>query len=303
MGYRLTYQAVAVCLLAIISCSRQPQFNADRAFRELETICSFGARVSDTESHLKAGEYIYNSLKETTDIARVQRFTVYDSVFNKNRNMFNILASYYPKSQTRIMLCAHWDSRPVSDMDSVAGNVSLPVLGANDGASGVAIILEMARILKKHKPPVGVDLVLFDGEDYGSDEWQSGWLLGSTYFAEQLGGYRPRLALLVDMVGDKDLRIYREAISERYASDLNDYIWQIASEQESMVFIDAVKDTVSDDHIPLLSRGIKTIDIIDFDYPYWHTQQDTPDKCSAESLGEVGRVLVAAIFDERIKGF
>ena len=150
---------------------------------------------------------------------------------------------------------------------------------------------------------MGVDLVLFDGEDYGSDEWQSGWFLGSTHFAGQMGGYRPRLAILIDMIGDKDLQIYREAISENYAPDLNDYIWKIAAELESMVFINSVKDTVSDDHIPLLSRGIKTIDIIDFDYPYWHTQQDTPDKCSAESLGEVGRVLTAAIFDERIKSF
>jgi Zn-dependent M28 family amino/carboxypeptidase len=286
-----------------LSCSERPRFDSERAFGDLESICSFGPRIADTEPHLEAGKYIYKSLKETTDKCRIQRFSVYDSVFNVNRNMFNIIASYYPDSKKRIMLCAHWDSRPVSDKDTVAGNYYLPVLGANDGASGVAVLLEMARILKDHKPPVGVDIVLFDGEDYGSDEWSSGWFIGSTYFAAQMGGYRPRLALLIDMVGDKDLQIHREAISEAYAPDLNDYIWQVASELESTVFINSVKDTVSDDHVPLLSRGIKTIDIIDFDYPYWHTQQDTPDKCSAESLGEVGRVLVAAIFDERIEDF
>lgn len=303
MGYNARHTAGAILILAIVSCAGRPPFDADRAFDDLETFCSFGARVSDTESHLKAGEFIYNSLKKTTDACRIQPFTVYDSVFQKERNMFNIMASYYPESRTRIMLCAHWDSRPVSDQDTVSGNMELPVPGANDGASGVAILLEIGRILQKHKPPVGVDLVFFDGEDYGSEKWQSGWFLGSSYFAKSMTGYRPRLAILIDMVGDKDLQIHREAISQRYAPDLNNYIWQIASELKSPAFVDDVKDTVSDDHLPLLSSGIKTIDIIDFDYPYWHTQQDTPDKCSPESLGEVGRVLVAAVFDERIKGF
>ena len=287
----------------LVSCSERPRFDADRAFMDLEKICSFGPRIADTESHLKAGEYIFNILKGTTDICRVQKFSVYDSVFNINRNMFNIIASYYPESKKRIMLCAHWDSRPVSDMESDSSRMKLPVLGANDGASGVSVLLEMGRILKKYEPPIGVDIILFDGEDYGSDEWQTGWFLGSMYFVDRMGGYRPRLALLIDMVADIDLQIYREVISEKYATDLNNYIWRIAREQESGVFIDSVKHTVSDDHISLLSEGIKSIDIIDFDYPYWHTQQDTPDKCSAESLGEVGRVLVAAIYDERIKDF
>ncbi len=270
---------------------------------DLEKICSYGPRISDTEAHLKAGEYIYNSMKETTDICRIQRFSIYDSVFHINRNMFNIIASYYPKSAKRVMLCAHWDSRPVSDMESDSSKMHLPVPGANDGASGTAVLMEFGRILKKHKPPVGVDIVFFDGEDYGSDDWLSGWFLGSMHFTELMAGYRPRLALLIDMVGDKDLHIYREVISEQYARDLNDYIWQVAAEQGSAAFIDSVKHTISDDHVALLSRGIKSIDIIDFDYPYWHTQQDTPDKCSAESLGEVGRILVAAIYDERIRDF
>ena len=294
---------LSVLGLAIICCSSKPQFDAERAFMDLERICSFGPRIADTESHLKAGEYIYSSMKETTDICRIQRFSIYDSVFNINRNMFNIIASYYPNSKSRIMLCAHWDSRPVSDMESDSSKKHLPVLGANDGASGTAALMEIGRVLREHRPPVGVDIVFFDGEDYGTDEWLSGWFLGSMHFVEQLGGYRPRLALLIDMIADEDLQIYREVISEQYASDLNDYIWQVAEEVGSAVFIDSVKHAVSDDHISLLSRGIKSIDIIDFDYPYWHTQQDTPDKCSAESLGEIGRVLVAAIYDERIKDF
>jgi len=289
--------------IGIWSCGGTPEFDSNSAYQNLLEICQFGPRVANTEAHLKCGKYIYERLSSTTDICRIQRFTVYDSLFQVERKMFNIIASYYPDSPKRIMLCAHWDSRPFSDHEPDSTKQDLPILGANDGASGVAVLLEMAELIMKNKPPVGVDIVLFDGEDYGNDDWRGGWLLGSDYFANNMGGYRPRAAILIDMIGDRDLNIYREAISENYASDLNDYIWKIAEELGSPVFFDAVKDTVSDDHVSLLSRGIKSIDIIDMDYPYWHTQSDTPDKCSPESLGEIGRVLTKAIFDERITEF
>lgn len=298
-------KAAFVLLTAIVfsSCGKGPEFDGERAYSDLLTQCSFGPRVANTESHAKTGEFLYNSLKETTDLCRIQRFTVYDSIAERQRDMFNIIASYYPGNDRRIMLCAHWDSRPISDEDPDSSNFDLPVPGANDGASGVAVLLEIARLLKDHRPPVGVDIVMFDGEDYGTDDWQGGWLMGSRYFVESLQGYRPRFAILVDMVGDSDLQIYREAISQQYAGDLNDYIWNIAGEVGVDAFIDSVKHIVSDDHIPLLSSGIKAVDIIDFDYPYWHTQEDIPDKCSAESLAKVGIVIVAAIFDERVKRF
>jgi hypothetical protein len=289
--------------IVFISCDGRPEFDGERAYSDLLTQCSFGPRVANTESHAKAGEFLYNSLKETTDLCRIQKFTVFDSIAGLQRNMFNIIASYYPESERRIMLCAHWDSRPISDEDPDSSNFAFPVPGANDGASGTAVLLEIARLVKDHRPPVGVDIVLFDGEDYGTDDWQGGWFIGSKHFIESLQGYRPGLAILVDMVGDSDLQIYREAISQQYAGDLNDYIWNIAADVAVDAFIDSVKHTVADDHIPLLSGGIKAIDIIDFDYPYWHTQEDTPDKCSAESLAKVGKVIVAAIFDERIKSF
>jgi hypothetical protein len=127
--------------------------------------------------------------------------------------------------------------------------------------------------------------------------------MGSRHFAESLQGYRPRLAILVDMVGDSDLQIYKEAISQRYAGDLNDYIWNIARDIGIDAFIDSVKHAVNDDHVPLLYSGIKAVDIIDFDYPYWHTREDTPDKCSPESLAKVGKVIVAAVFNEEIRRF
>lgn len=293
----------SLIILLYSGCSREPVFDGDRAYDDLVKICEFGPRVAGTEGHLKAGKYIFDSLRETTDICRYQQFTVYDSIAGKERQMFNIIASFYPKNKRRILLCAHWDSRPWSDQEVDSALINLPVLGANDGASGVGLLLEIARLLKKYQPPVGVDLVFFDGEDYGREDWRGGWFLGSKYFSNNLRGYSPRAAILVDMIGDADLLIHKEAISQTNAPALNDYIWQIAAEIGASAFDTAVSDTVSDDHVPLLMAGIKAIDIIDINYPYWHTQQDTPDKCSPESLREVGRVVVAAIFDNRITAF
>lgn len=302
-GGRYPVLIVLLFQFLLAACSKPPAFDGRRAFADLEKQCSFGPRVAGTDAHRLAGEYLLGSLKQTTDICRLQQFAVYDSVARTERRMFNIIASYYPKSDKRIMLCAHWDSRPYSDNDPDSTKRNIPINGANDGASGAALLLEVGRILKDKQPPVGVDIVLFDGEDYGTEGWPGGWFLGSKYFASTLQGYRPRAAILVDMIGYSDLSIYREAISDRFAGDLNDYIWKIASETGASSFMNSVKDTVSDDHIPLLSAGIKAIDIIDLDYPYWHTQEDTPDKCSPESLAEVGRVIVAAIFDKRITDF
>lgn len=201
------------------------------------------------------------------------------------------------------MLCAHWDSRPraENDPDSVKGR--LPIIGANDGASGVAVLLEIARCLKEKSPAIGVDIVLFDGEDWGISGREDGWFLGSKYFAANLGAYRPRLAILLDMVGDADLKIPREAISQQYAGHINDFIWKIARENNSTVFVDSVGKGILDDHVPLLSRGIRAINIIDFNYPYWHTQQDTPDKCAPASLAAVGNVLWAALQSKEIEKF
>jgi Zn-dependent M28 family amino/carboxypeptidase len=167
----------------------------------------------------------------------------------------------------------------------------------------VAVLLELARLFKEKPPPLGIDIALFDGEDYGLSGQESGWFLGSTYFARNLGGYRPRAAILIDMVGDKDLQIYREAYSDKYAGELNDFIWKVARQNGHAAFIDTVKHIVADDHLPLLSNRIKAVDIIDFDYPYWHTQQDTPDKCSPQSLATVGEVLLGVIFDEGLLKF
>jgi glutaminyl-peptide cyclotransferase len=292
-----------VLVLLASSCSDKPQFDGLRAYNDLVKQCDFGPRVPNSMAHEKAGQFLFEALNNTTELIRRQRFTYHDSSTGEDLELTNIIASYNPSSARRILLCAHWDSRPRSDEDPDTALADLPILGANDGASGAAVLLELGRLFKKNPPPIGVDIVLFDGEDYGLSGEEKGWFLGSTYFARHLLGYRPRLAILIDMIGDKNLRIYREAISQRYSAEINDYIWEIASEVGSAAFVDSVKHVVSDDHVPLLSSGIKAIDIIDFDYPSWHTQEDTPDKCSAQSLAEVGKVLVAAIYNKRIAKF
>jgi glutaminyl-peptide cyclotransferase len=289
----------------IIACAgdAKPKFNSARAFGDLVAQCEFGPRAPNTAAHDKALQYLYKSLASTTDLCRLQKFSYFDSLTGNTLALANLIASYNAKSGKRIMLCAHWDSRPRADNDSDSTKKNLPIPGANDGASGTAILLELGRLFRDIPPPIGVDIVLFDGEDYGLSGQEAGWFLGSSYFAQNLHGYWPRMAILLDMVGDSSLAIYREGYSQRYAGDINDYIWKIAGETGSFAFIDSVKHTVSDDHIPLLTHGMKAIDLIDFDYHFWHTQSDTPDKCSEKSLLQVGNVLISAIYDKRIEKF
>ena len=211
--------------------------------------------------------------------------------------MFNILASFYPDKQSRILLCAHWDSRPDADKDPDPANHDKPVPGANDGASGVAVLLEVARILNEHEPPVGVDIAFFDGEDGGDYNSDDTWLLGSRHFAQIMPlSYQPRYAILLDMIGDKELSLTRE----HYSLKSSPYLWSTIVKYADTIGIPLSSEThgIIDDHIPLIERGISAVDLIDFDYASWHTVSDTPDKCSALSLGKIGELVLTIIYRE-----
>jgi len=293
--------AWTVCLS--LGCSRQravPDFDEDEAFAYLKQQCDFGPRIPNSQAHRRCEDYLYDKLAATTNVCRRQKFTYYDADVGDTLYLTNIIASYNPDDNQRMLLCAHWDSRPWADEEPDSSLHHLPVPGANDGASGVAILLVIAEILKEHQPPSGVDIIFFDGEDYGEPGKPDKWLLGSKYFVKNIGGYRPLYVILLDLVGDADLQIHKEYYSQAYAGWLVQRIWRAATLEEARHFYPDVKHVVLDDHRPFQEIGISAAVIIDMDYDYWHKLSDTPDKCSAQSLGEVGRVVLRLLYDKSL---
>jgi len=224
----------------------------------------------------------------------VRRFRV--KVGGKWLPLANIAATFNPKGKRHILLCAHWDTRPIADRDPNPANHKKPIPGANDGASGVAVLLEIARALEAHPPKQRVTIVLFDGEDYG--ETLADMFLGSRAFAEHYSGPPVDWGVLLDMVGDRDLRLPHEEYSLKKAPAVVERIWGAAGRAGSKAFVSEPGPPILDDHVFLLRKGIPCINVIDFDYPYWHTRADTPDKCSPESLGQVGRAILRAIAED-----
>ena len=284
---------ILTAILISISCNADysSEFDSDRAYSELKKQCSFGARVPGTESHMKCVDYIYTYLNLYADTVYIQNFKKRVSYSDEIIEFKNIIAVFNNNSDVNIMLCSHFDSRPFSSVKGV------PTPGANDGASSTAVLMEMARIMKEKRPENNVMLVFFDGEDAGRTNHPDEWFLGSKYFAGNYKGTMPDIAILIDMIGDADQHIYREGFSEIYNSDLNNKVFGIAEEMGILSFHNSVGYFVQDDHIPLNNAGIKCIDLIDWDYKYWHTPEDTPDKCSAESIQKIGDILLEIVYE------
>lgn len=287
----------------------RPTFNGARAFRYLQLQCDFGPRVPGTEAHRRCGDFLVSELRKYAHRVKEQTFHYRDR--RDSTRVYsgrNIVASFnlHPARNFRVLLCAHWDSRPRADKDPDPHNRQQPVPGANDGASGVAVLLEMARLLHESPLDYGVDIVLFDLEDLGdytdspiTPDSLNPFGIGSEHFAKTNPTYRPAFGILLDMIGDRDLRIEREGYSQRYAPQIVEKVWRAAKQVGATAFVDEVGGAIKDDHYAFLRRGLKVIDLIDFDYPYWHTVADTPDKCSPESLQQVGKVLVEVLWGER----
>jgi hypothetical protein len=273
---------------------RVREFNGDTALAYIQAQLAFGPRIPNTEGHQKTGDWIRDRLVATADTVMVQAFT-HVTASGETLRMRNFLGRFRPSEPNRILYVAHWDTRPVADRDANLGNQRRPVPGANDGGSGVAVLLGVADVLKKVPPAVGVDLLFVDGEDYGDFSRKVDVLIGSRYYAKnQPAGPKPMFAVVWDMVGDKDLEIFKEGHSVTNAPEVVQRVWQRADELGyDNVFRDQIGSTIEDDHIPLLEAGIRAIDVIDLDYPAWHTVEDTIDKVSAESLQIVGDVAVA----------
>ena len=285
----------------------KPKFDGEQAFQYLVQQCEFGPRNPGSSGHAECKAFLTSELKKYCDRVEQQDFEYQDKKDPMNiYHGTNIIASInlHPKERKRIMLCAHWDTRPWADQDPIPENHSQPIIGANDGASGVAVLLEIAWILKSHKPDISVDIILFDLEDIGDYKAEqypdslNPFSMGSEYFVSNNNGYNPAYGILLDLIGDQDLQIKKEAFSVTNAEPIVNKVWNAANKVGAKAFSETSGEAIYDDHIPFLKKGISVIDLIDFDYPYWHTAGDTPDKCSTKSLQEVGDVLVEVIFSE-----
>jgi Predicted aminopeptidases len=251
-----------------------------------------------------AGDWIIAEMKKRADTVIVQSFD-YKTASGKVIPMRNIIARFRPQLADRILYVTHWDSRPTSTgrccspEATTEAEKNTPVPGANDGASGVGMFVALGDVLKKSKPNVGVDLLFTDGEDYGDfGPPEVDVLVGAKYFAAHLPSpdYRPLFGILWDMIGDKDLNLPQEGYSINRAPEVVQRVWDLAAELgHADVFVPQAQGGITDDHIPLLDAGLRVIDVIDLDYPPHHTPQDTMDKISAKSLGDVGDVAAALI--------
>lgn len=268
----------------------RPEFDGAAAFAHLRAQCDFGPRVPGTPEHAKCLDYLVKTLKESTPDVERQEFNFDDQ--GKPLPMVNVIGKFSGGNGPATLLAAHWDTRPTADQESDPARRKQPILGANDGASGVAVLLELARQFKLHPPPGPVWIVFFDGEDLGPGVDRM--FLGAKYFADHLAADVPKQGVLLDMIGDRDLQIYQETNSIMRAGPVVEAVWQTAQRLGyQQQFPAQAKFKIEDDHIPLQDKGLEIADLIDFDYPPWHTLGDTVDKCSADSLQAVGTVVGA----------
>ena len=280
--------------IAAIDTTHVPPFSGRNAHNLLRRQVEFGPRVAGMAGHAAQLAWMTRHLAERADSVFTQSFDHTDSEGRALR-MSNLFARFNAGARDRILLVAHWDTRPTADMDSVRPRE--PIAGANDGASGTAVLLELASVLSSHSPPIGVDILLVDGEDYGPGERDM--YLGAKYFAaHQPQNFQPLYGILLDMVGDRDPRYPIEGNSAELAPEVVDRVWSVAEQIGLGSMFPRTEGTrITDDHIPLNKAGIRTINIIDFDYDHWHTHGDVVENTSPQGLEAVGKVLTALIYN------
>ncbi len=284
---------------------RSIAFNGPRSYELLEQVCAIGPRPSGSEGMRRQQELLTKHFEELGGRVSLQPMRVRHPENGSAVEMNNLIVEWHPDRTERILLCAHYDTRPFPDRDK--RNPRGTFIGANDGASGVAVLGELGRHMKDLPGKYGVDFVLFDGEEFVFDDERDSelYFIGSTHFAKLYAGeppaHRYRWGVLLDMVGDAELQVYQEINSRRWPETrpLVDELWRVAREEGIREFIPRGRYELRDDHVPLRNiGGIPTCDIIDFDYPrpgadsYWHTEGDTADKCSPRSLANVAHVVL-----------
>ncbi|WP_435015832.1 M28 family peptidase [Tundrisphaera sp. TA3] len=278
--------------------------DGERAYGYLKAICAIGPRTAGSAANTRQRMMVAEHFRKHGGATREQPFQGTDPISRKPVSMANLIGSWYPERAERVVIAAHYDTRPFPDEDRNPTKRQTPFLGANDGASGVALLMEIAHHLGTMPTPWGVDLVLFDGEElvYGGGRDQIGeYFLGAKEFARsyvedpkrKVGGEEVVYAagLVLDMVGDRNLQVDKEPHSLEFAPGLVRDVWAVARALNVKQFRDRTGPAVLDDHLALNNGGIPSIDIIDFDYPHWHTAQDVPENCSGASLEQVGKVV------------
>jgi len=283
---------LSMVLAALGGCAAIPAPDGARAHARVVHQVDAGPRIPGTPGHAAIADWIAGEITRLG--GRLERDAFTDSTLGHPLALENLIGHFGPAHPPRrIVLAAHWDSRPFSDEDPDMALRARPMPGANDGGSGVAVLLEVAEMLHARAPRIGVDLVFFDGEDQGRASEPQEFCLGAQHYArawQGAGPDRPVAAFLFDMVGDKDLRIAPEVQSAQRAANLVEMVLDGARAMGATHFTRDPGHALTDDHIPLLNAGLPAIDIIDFDYPAWHTSKDLPDQVSPESLAEVSKV-------------
>lgn len=334
MKKHITLICMAVFALCFMSCGNSkkaasatdetvaqavgPAFNADSAYAFCAAQCDFGPRTMNSEAHDKCGQWIVSKFSSYGMEVTEQKVTLngYDGT---PLRCTNIIASFKPELTTRILLCAHWDSRPWADNDPDSTNWRKPVMAANDGASGVAVMMEVARLLHSHGDSlnIGIDFICFDAEDWGTPQWSdvaddaASWAIGANHWAHNphKEGYEARFGLLLDMVGGQGANFYQEGVSKQYAPAIVDKVWAAArTVGYGSYFPSEDGGMITDDHVPVNDIAkIPTVDIIAY-YPdcrqssfgpTWHTVNDTMDNIDRNTLQAVGQTVVQVLFAEK----
>ena len=276
------------------------QYDGGSALELCRQQCDFGPRVPGTTAHARCAEWLLTTLQASCDTVILQTGTV-QTATEGQLGIKNIIGVINPEASQRLLLLAHWDTRPWADNDPDEANHTKPVMGANDGASGVGVLLQLAKQLKQAGTSLGVDILLVDAEDMGVDDNEESWALGTQYWAQHphVEGYKPLFGILLDMVGSSDATFTREYYSTQYAGGFVDLVWKNAAGSH---FINAQGGAVTDDHIFVNRAGIPCIDIIDMRSnsdtgfcPEWHTVNDTMDAIDPATLAEVGQTLLNVI--------
>lgn len=292
-----------------------PEFVSDSAYKYIKNQVDFGPRVPNTKAHIECANYLTAELKRfgASVIEQKMQLTAFNGTV---LNAVNIIGSYNTDLETRIVLFSHWDARPWADNDPNPENHQTPVTGANDGASGVGVLLEMARQIGRNNPTIGIDIIFLDAEDYGAsgssatENTEDSWCLGAQYWSKNphKPGYRARFGILLDMVGAPDAKFYREQASDYYAESVVTKVWsQAQSLGFNNNFINERGGSVTDDHIYVNQlAGIPCIDIIQFDPntksgfgSYWHTINDSMENIDKKTLNAVGTTLMHVIYNEK----